>query len=219
MGSIYQITNKVNNKRYIGSAKNFLNRKNKHLYELRKNNHKNIYLQNSYNKYGEDKFEFKIIEDVELENLIIREQWWLDNLKPEYNICKIAGSSLGVKRREETKLKCSLAHIGEKHPEWRNKIKSLAQGGKNHWTKKKKFSIDSKIRMSQAQKKLYENGYKSPSAKPISQFTKDNLFVRDWESAAQAEKLGGFSNKAITNCVTGRTKSSGNFIWRYKNNV
>ena len=34
-----------------------------------------------------------------------REQYYLDCLKPEYNILKIAGSSLGFKHSEETKVK------------------------------------------------------------------------------------------------------------------
>jgi hypothetical protein len=37
--------------------------------------------------------------------VIAREQYYLDKLKPEYNICNIAGSCLGRKHKEETILK------------------------------------------------------------------------------------------------------------------
>jgi len=41
---------------------------------------------------------------VLLKNLLIeREQYYLDNLKPEYNILKIANSRLGSKQSEQLK--------------------------------------------------------------------------------------------------------------------
>ncbi len=53
--------------------------------------------------YGFDEFILEILEYCEPSDLIKREQYYIDLLKPEYNILKFAGSSLGVKRREETK--------------------------------------------------------------------------------------------------------------------
>ena len=92
MGVIYSILNKVNNKRYIGSAINFKTRKKLHLYRLRHDFHHSILLQRAWEKYGEENFQFLILEDVD-ENykLLEREQWWLDNTPNEYNICKVAG--------------------------------------------------------------------------------------------------------------------------------
>ena len=52
--------------------------------------------------YNEENFEFKILANCSSEYLIKLEQWYIDNLKPEYNVCKIAGSCLGVKRRQES---------------------------------------------------------------------------------------------------------------------
>jgi len=43
-----------------------------------------------------------------LENLINREQYYLDLLQPEYNVLKVAGSSLGFKHREESLAKVRL---------------------------------------------------------------------------------------------------------------
>ena len=61
---IYQITNKVNGKIYIGSCFNnsFKRRWGKHLERLRKNKHNNKHLQSAYNLYGEDSFIFTICE-------------------------------------------------------------------------------------------------------------------------------------------------------------
>ncbi len=85
-GVVYQITNLKNNKFYIGSTSEFKVRKRKHLWDLRNNKHVNSYLQNSYNKYGEEFFEFKIL--IECEDIKEKEQEFLDNLDftKAYNI-------------------------------------------------------------------------------------------------------------------------------------
>ena len=61
---IYKITNLVNGKVYIGQTLNPSKRFKKHIYSLKNNSHYNIYLQNSWNKYGIDNFEFKIINSA-----------------------------------------------------------------------------------------------------------------------------------------------------------
>lgn len=69
---IYKITNKINNKMYIGQSKDIINRWDKHKNELNSNKHKNDYLQKSWNKYGEENFDFEIIvlcEPAELNRL------------------------------------------------------------------------------------------------------------------------------------------------------
>lgn len=105
MKAIYTILNKINGKQYIGSATSFYRRRHQHLRNLRSGNHHSIYLQNAWNKYGEENFKFIILEKVNNKNdLILREQYYFDNIKPEYNICKVAGSRLGQKHTEETKL-------------------------------------------------------------------------------------------------------------------
>lgn len=99
---IYQILNKVNGKSYIGSSINLTWRKTKHFTELRTQKHHSIILQKAFNKYGENNFEFKILANCLPEYLIKLEQWFIDNTNPEYNVSKVAGSCLGVKRRKES---------------------------------------------------------------------------------------------------------------------
>lgn len=97
---IYKITNKINKKIYIGSAIKFNVRKNQHIHHLRKKTHHNIILQNHVNKYGIDSINFEIIER-NCENLIEREQYYIDKLNPEINIHRIAQSPKGLKRTPE----------------------------------------------------------------------------------------------------------------------
>lgn len=122
VSGIYQITNLVNGKFYIGSAKYVKSRLSCHLNDLRDGKHDNEYLQYSFIKYGEKAFEFKLIEKCEFDKLIEREQYWLDKTKCYerhigYNIRTIANSNLGIKRiikhTEESKRKIGLKHKGK----------------------------------------------------------------------------------------------------------
>ena len=105
---IYKIESIVHPDRcYIGSAQNIQSRWLLHLADLRKNKHHSPRLQNHYNKYGKDDLVFIILEPCFPEFLIIREQYYLDEYEPFFNINKIANSSLGVKRSAETRKKLS----------------------------------------------------------------------------------------------------------------
>lgn len=78
---IYQIVNIVNKQKYIGSSLNIENRKKNHFKTLKNNCHVNKYLQNSYNKYGGDKFIFEILEinnNLTRNELYELEQYYID---------------------------------------------------------------------------------------------------------------------------------------------
>lgn len=112
---IYKITNTVNNKIYIGCASNIRTRVNGHLYDLRRNMHKNSYLQKSWNKYGESMFIFKVHELCNIEDLHMREHFWVTtldclnksigyNLKPtDPNGCSIHSEETREKLRQANK--------------------------------------------------------------------------------------------------------------------
>ena len=113
---IYKITNTTNGKVYVGSAVNFDTRWKEHARELRKGTHHSSALQNAWNKYGEENFEFSIIEECERTRKVLlgREQYWMDTLDSVakgYNIAKTAGSQLGMKQSPE-----AIAARVEKNP-------------------------------------------------------------------------------------------------------
>lgn len=54
-------------------------------------------------KYGNSAFRFEILEHCDPNVLIEREQYYLDLLKPEYNILKAAGNRAGFVHSEATK--------------------------------------------------------------------------------------------------------------------
>lgn len=91
---IYKIKNKVNNKTYVGSSLNIESRKYKHFWLLRNNKHDNYFLQNSFNKHGEQNFTFEILELCEEKEIIERENHYIDLFKSSllefgYNLAKV----------------------------------------------------------------------------------------------------------------------------------
>lgn len=112
---IYKINNKTTGKIYIGSAIDFTKRKKQHIYHLNKGTHHSKHLQSAWNKYGEADFDFEVIVKCVTEYLIKLEQWFIDNLKPEYNMTLMAGKStnLGRKFTAEHIEKISASHRGK----------------------------------------------------------------------------------------------------------
>jgi len=130
LSGIYQITNKVNGHRYIGSSCNIYNRFYQHKSGLRNDKHCNPYLQSAWNKYGEGAFTFKPLMYCDSNMMLFYEQQCLDTLKPEYNFAKDANAPMrGTRFSEEHKRKISEALIGiVRSEETRNKISEGNKG-------------------------------------------------------------------------------------------
>jgi group I intron endonuclease len=150
---VYSITNLTNNKIYIGSVsskKGFNGRWSRHIFDLKNNKHHSKHLQLSWNKYGVNNFEFKIIEIIEDVNLIlIKEQIYLDLYqsyipKNGYNILSKSNSSIGFKHTTESKNKMSNSHKNKK-------LKNTHKQKISESNKGKKHSIETKIKMSKWQ--------------------------------------------------------------------
>lgn len=111
---VYQIVNLVNGKCYVGSSVQVESRIFKHLAFLRRGEHPNAHLQAAFSKYGEQSFDYKLLEVCAKEVLLSREQFYLDSIAPQYNICKVAGNTLGYKHESAAKAKMSVANKGNK---------------------------------------------------------------------------------------------------------
>ena len=113
--AIYAIVNTQTSDMYVGSAVNVAQRWRRHNHDLRKSVHACRHLQSAYHKYGADAFDWEIVEHVERkEDLIPREQFWIDFFRPTYNKRRIANSCLGVKRSPEAREKMRQAQLGRK---------------------------------------------------------------------------------------------------------
>lgn len=112
ISGIYCITNKITGNCYIGSSKFIYGRLMKHRSMLRGASHSNEYLQNAYNKYGESNFTIRLLEITS--DLLIREQFWIDNQNPEYNLMKEAKRSY-IAPKTAKKISKSLKKHYKKH--------------------------------------------------------------------------------------------------------
>jgi len=108
---IYEIINTINNKRYIGKSKDIDNRWKQHINLLSKNKHHSIKLQRAWNKYGNDSFEFNILEITNQDKLPALEKSYiekLDSFKNGYNM---------VLENSEYKTKRKVYEFQEQHQE------------------------------------------------------------------------------------------------------
>lgn len=228
---IYKIESKRSRKKYVGSALNSCKRKSLHFRLLKQNKHHNIILQNHFNKYGIDDLRFIILEkDINKDVLIEREQYYIDTLKPEFNICKKAGSVMGRVLNDETKNKIRNSLIGKKHTEERrNNMRNAERCKRKPMTElhKKNISIGTKgckkppktkLQIETARKNMIGNSYAKGEKyrnTAIIQF-KDGIYISEFESIRVAAKQIGTTESNICHSLNGRTKKAKGYEWKYK---
>ncbi|MDB2480281.1 GIY-YIG nuclease family protein [Porticoccaceae bacterium] len=102
---IYKIHCVGNNRDYIGSAVKHLQRWNSHRSMLARGIHNNRHLQNAYKKYGKESFKYTLIEECSENQLVEREQYWIDSydFAELMNSSPTASTSVGFLHSEETK--------------------------------------------------------------------------------------------------------------------
>lgn len=98
---VYRWINNENGKTYVGSSIGLSVRFYTY-FSLRSLAQSNRPIDRALLKYGFSRFSLEILEYCDKEVLLEREQYYMDNLQPEYNIVKTAGSTLGYKHTEES---------------------------------------------------------------------------------------------------------------------
>jgi group I intron endonuclease len=129
MIGIYCITS-PSGKIYIGSSNNIKRRWNSYK-GLRCKGQKHLY--SSFKKHGVENHTFEVVLDCTTEELLDKEQMYLNFFKPELNINPIAGrppSRKGKRNSEETKKKMSAAKKGKLASEESKLKMSVAQKGR-----------------------------------------------------------------------------------------
>lgn len=148
---VYALVHVASNLAYIGSSGSLSERKAKHLKELRLGLHYNAGLQAAFDEFGEDAFEFRVIEAVDRrEDLLSREQWWLDNRSSGgivglFNVDLVAGSRSGSRHSEASREKCRIGTRARmSDPAARAHLAALNRG--------KKASDETRRKMSEKQR-------------------------------------------------------------------
>ena len=224
---IYKISNNVNTKIYVGSASYFPARKSQHIFNLKNNKHHSIILQNHVNKYGIDTLKFEILEKCEEHNLIQKEQYYLDKLKPYFNVRKIAESNKGTKRTPEQiqkMLKNRVYKKGYKRPkEVVDKIKKtrIDNGGYfvsekqklNHSKKMKGRKVKEEVKV-KISKTMKGKTFSETHRKKLSNSAKGNTNWKnvDYKNKERNKKISislkKIKSKPVINKLTGERYNS-----------
>lgn len=127
-GYIYVITNKVNNKQYVGKTVQEPKKYWKwHKNNVRKDKLNTKVLYRAMNKYGISQFEFEVIEEVYVKEIKLNdklnylEKYYIKEFgtfKEGYNMTLGGDGNFGVKRSEEFKRNLSKIKTGVPRPEW-----------------------------------------------------------------------------------------------------
>lgn len=233
MLAIYSINNTSTNQSYVGSTINFHRRISTHLRILRRNCHHSPYLQNSFNKYGEQSFVFSVLEILDDPNkLISKEQYWIDTLQPEFNVLKVANSHLGARRTREvcekisraltgkklsneTKQKIRICNLGKRHTlETRNKI-SESNKGKHNVSKELRLLL-SALNKNKIISEQHKDQIRRKLSRPVNQFTKDGQHIASFVSIKEAARITKTNEGHISQVAKGKRKTANKFIWRYQ---
>ena len=126
MGYVYKISNSIDERVYIGSTIYLNERWLEHKRKLLKDKHENIHLQRFVNKYGLDCLSFNIIEEVNNDIVLIREQYYLDNIINKFNIAvNSSAPMMGKHHTKESLEKIAIRSrgnnnpmFGKKRPQW-----------------------------------------------------------------------------------------------------
>lgn len=189
---VYQLVNLINGKSYVGSSVNLYIRLKQYsnpnfLAKTIKNSNSAISL--AILKYGFTNFGFRVLELTPLDSLnsktdkrnllISKEQYYMDLIKPEYNILPKAGSPLGTINTEETK-----------------KNKSLAQ--LNRDTNRRGKTLTPEFLATYVEK--------HGMAKSINMLNEQNEIIGSFPSIQIAAEITGISRIRISRCLRGIRK-------------
>ena len=144
-GYIYKIENLLNSKLYIGQSIDIKSRKRKHFRALSTGKHHNFHLQNSFNKYGADFFNFNILnwanskEELDKLEVYFIKKYDTINREKGYNLQ--SGGSNG-KPSDEIRIK-----LVENNPRY-----WLGKTGKQHFMYGRHLSKETKQKISESKK-------------------------------------------------------------------
>lgn len=189
------------NKLYVGSTINIAQRFRQHRYRCLIYTDNSSKLYNLVKKYGWNNIEYGIIEklpykDTNIENkktLLDKEQYYLDKYSPSLNINKIAGSMLGYRHTEETKLKFSSIHIGK------SDIRTLT--GKPRPITTKETINKLKLRSRGAATCIYD---------------KNNVLVKEFDTIKDAANFCGFSPSSVSKYITRGVIWNNTYYFKFK---
>lgn len=111
ISAVYKITNTITGDFYIGSSKDVKSRWSCHKCKSTWNEHPDNPMYLDIQKYGLDKFDFQILEEVEIEQLKEKEQYFIETLKPTYNSNRAKGWDIERWKEYQKSDKCKKSNV------------------------------------------------------------------------------------------------------------
>lgn len=228
--AIYKIVNIKTSDFYIGSAVNLYARMHAHVSTLNNNTSGCIYLQHAWNKY-DGQFNIEILELVQdKNNLIEREQFYIDMFKPKYNINPAAGSRLGAKVSQESKDRMRQIKLINPTKYWEGKQLSeehklnlsISHKGKKPWNIGIPQSKEAKLKNRQShigrkngpRDQATCDAIRDANSKAVYQYDINGVLMNQWPSFTIAAQALNILRTSISCCVSGRSKTAGGYIWK-----
>jgi group I intron endonuclease len=118
---------------------------------------------------------------------------------------------------KESMKKVDISAALKNSEKFKKAIEERRNGGKISEETKKKISESVKKYLNNNREK-HRNAITSAIGKKIIQYTKENTFVKEYISIAEAGRTSGVKGKTIQNVLSGRNKTAGGFIWKYADN-
>ena len=149
---VYCLINKINGHSYIGSSINLASRMKNYLNNtfLKSRQIVNMPIVKALLKYDQSNFTLFIVEYAEPQVLTVRETQFITSVLPYYNVLKQGYSSLGYKHTEETKQLLSELASNRVHSDTTKGLIAKALTGENNPFYNKNHSMESKVRMMEA---------------------------------------------------------------------
>lgn len=221
---IYCITNKINNKQYVGQSVDIKKRFREHCFSARHSESKdyNMPIHLAMSKYGIENFQIEILELCNRDELNEKEVYWIEKKQSYINgyNATIGGNENhqhlgtpieaydldGKYIKEYPNITVAANDIGVS----RNTLYGILFGNR---LSAKGFQF--KIKNSNKQITKYKN--KQGGSIPIYQLNLDNKIIKQWDSAAKAARELNFDASTITKCCKGKLQTHQGYKWRYVN--
>ena len=220
---IYKIENLINGSIYIGQSIDIEKRWSTHISILNQNNHYNAHLQNAWNKYGSENFQFSIVEECKPLELNDREIYWIkkyDSFINGYNLTSGGGNTESFSK--------SVIQFDMNGKEL-NRYFSISEA---ETTTGINYSMISEC-CSHKRKTAggyiwqYEDGFvsipswhfQSRKFREICQINDDGKIINIFPSSAEAKRVTGICDTSIIRRCRGTLQSAGGYKWRYLNDL
>lgn len=210
---IYLITNKINSKKYVGQTKlktasrRWSSHKRDAKYDI------GTKFCRAIRKYGPENFELTTLEEFEtVQEANIAEEYWIKTLDTTNDIFgyNIKAAAEGKELPQSIKDKISASHKQRyiDHPELRQKASSINKGRKfseeakanmsigHTGIKMPEFTEEHKQKMSDSQKKAWENRERNLDPRPIEVKNKITEGLKSYHSSMSVEEKELRSQKA-----------------------